>query len=241
MSLPCIIAHRCGGALAPENSLAGLLIAARMGCRGVEFDVMLTADGVPVLMHDETLERTTDRQGRLADLSLAELSNVDAGCRHHPAFAVSPVPTFRSALALCADLGLWANVEIKPATGHEAATGRVVADQLAASPMAGTAMLSSFSPAALAAAVSAQPALPRALLVEHVPANWSEAVHQAGATAIHCAARHLSPVTAAAIARAGLRLACYTVNRREEADALFAAGVSALFTDRPDLWQPTEM
>ena len=93
MIYPRIIAHRCGGALAPENTLAGLRLAARLGCGGVEFDTMLAADGVPVLMHDETLERTTSGCGRVADLDSISLARFDAGSRHHPAFAAEPVPT----------------------------------------------------------------------------------------------------------------------------------------------------
>ena len=79
MIYPRIIAHRCGGALAPENTLAGLRVAARLGCRGVEFDAMLAADGVPVLIHDETLERTTSGLGRVTDSESAQLIRLDAG------------------------------------------------------------------------------------------------------------------------------------------------------------------
>jgi hypothetical protein len=147
---PRIIAHRCGGALAPENTLAGLRLAACIGCKGVEFDAMLAADGVPVLIHDETLERTTTGRGRVAALDSATLIRLDAGIRHHPAFVGEPLPTLDVALRLCAALGLWANVEIKPAAGLEAETGRVVARHAAAA--TGGLLLSSFSSLALRAA-----------------------------------------------------------------------------------------
>lgn len=239
MIYPRIIAHRCGGALTPENTLAGLRLAARLGCRGVEFDAMLAADGVPVLIHDETLERTTSGQGRVADMSSAQLAGLDAGCRHHPAFAVEPPPTLDEALLLCAVLGLWANVEIKPSTGQEAETGRVVARHAAAA--RGKLLLSSFSAAALRAAADEAAQLPRAILVEAIPADWRDRVAATGALAVHCSARTLTAEALAAVRGAGLPLACYTVNRRDEADHLFAMGVSAVFTDRPDLWSATEM
>ncbi|MDK9715911.1 MAG: glycerophosphodiester phosphodiesterase [Sulfuritalea sp.] len=239
MGYPRIIAHRCGGALAPENTLAGLRLAARLGCRGVEFDAMLAADGVPVLIHDETLERTTSGQGRVADMDSARLVRLDAGSRHHAAFAVEPVPTLDQALQLCAALGLWANVEIKPAAGHEVATGRVVARHAAA---AGCRLvLSSFSVAALQAAAAEAPQLPRALLVESISADWRERVTGLGAIALHCSARGLTAGIAAAVRADGFPLACYTINRRDEAERLFAMGVSAVFSDRPDLWAPAEM
>ncbi|MCX7149997.1 MAG: glycerophosphodiester phosphodiesterase [Rhodocyclales bacterium] len=239
MIYPRIIAHRCGGALTPENTLAGLRLAKRLGCRGVEFDAMLAADGVPVLIHDETLERTTSGQGRVADTSSTQLARLDAGSRHHPAFAVEPLPTLDEALRLCAALGLWANVEIKPSAGQEAEIGRVVARHAAEAK--GKLLLSSFSAAALRAAADEAAQLPRAILVEAIPADWRERIEAAEASAVHCAARALTAEALAAVRGAGLPLACYTVNRREDAERLFAMGVSAVFTDRPDLWSAAEM
>lgn len=239
MIYPRIIAHRCGGALAPENTLAGLRIAARLACRGVEFDAMLGADGIPVLIHDETLERTTSGQGRVAAIDSGQLQRVDAGGRHHAAFAGEPLPTLDQALRLCATLGLWANVEIKPATGMDPATGRAVARVAAA--VGGTLLLSSFSAQALQAAAAEAPLLPRAMLVESVPADWRARLTESGSVALHCAANRLARDVAQAVRAAGYPLACYTVNRREDAARLFALGVSAVFSDRPDLWQAAEM
>ena len=239
MIYPRIIAHRCGGALAPENTLAGLHVAARLGCRGVEFDAMLAADGLPVLIHDETLERTTSGRGRVAGTSSARLAGLDAGCRHHPAFAAEPLPTLDDALRLCAALGLWANVEIKPSAGQDVETGGVVARHAAGAK--GPLLLSSFSTAALCAAAGQATALPRALLVEAIPGDWRERMAECGALALHASARALTDHARKAVLDAGFSLACYTVNRREDAERLFARGVSAVFTDRPDLWLLAEM
>lgn len=239
MSYPRIIAHRCGGALAPENTLAGLRLAARLGCRGVEFDAMLTADGVPVLMHDETLERSTSGCGRVADMDAAGLARLDAGGQHHPAFAVEPVPTLDEALRVCAALGLWANVEIKPSAGKEVETGQAVARQAAAA--TGKLLLSSYSSLALCAAADEAVHLPRALVVGAVPADWRERILKTGARALHASARALTGEAMQAVRDAGFPLACYTVNRRDEAERLFAMGASAVFTDRPDLWASPEM
>jgi glycerophosphoryl diester phosphodiesterase len=239
MIYPRIIAHRCGGALTPENTLAGLRLAARLGCRGVEFDAMLAADGVPVLIHDETLERTTSGRGRVADMNSAQLARLDAGSRHHSAFAAEPLPTLDEALRLCAALGLWANVEIKPSAGQDAETGRAVARHAVLA--SGKLVLSSFSAEALQAATETADRLPRALLVEAITADWRERMAQAGALALHAAARTLTAETAAAVRDAGFPLACYTVNHHDEAARLFAMGVSAVFTDRPDLWLSSEL
>ena len=228
---PRIIAHRCGGALAPENSLAGLAAAARIGCRGVEFDAMLSADGVPVLMHDETVARTTDGRGTVAALTVAELRRLDLGGE--------PVPLLVEALAHCAKLGLWANVELKPPAGGEAELGRVAGHLLAAH-WNGRGVVSSFSAEALVAARRLAPELSYALLVDALPVDWRERVRQVHAAAIHAAAPRLTDTALAAVQAEGLMLACYTVNRRADAERLLARGV-AVFTDRPDLWQPDEM
>ena len=108
-SLPRWFAHRGGGTLAPENTLAGIRLAARMGFKAVEFDVMLSADGTPVLIHDETLERTTSGAGRVCDTSDDALFLLDAGNGER-------IPRFSEAAALCREYGLLANIEIKPAS-----------------------------------------------------------------------------------------------------------------------------
>lgn len=215
-----------------------------MGCRGVEFDVALTADGVPILMHDETLERTTNGTGFVAHKTAAEIALLDAGRKHHPAFAASPAPTFQAALQTCTKLGLWANVEIKPTPGTEVETGRVVATLVAvhvANSQPGTVLLSSFSTLALQQAMHLAPTIPRALLTESIPVDWHEQLQACGASALHAAAAGVCAEHIAPLCNSGIPLACYTVNDRTTAAALFGAGVSAIFTDRIDLWPPEDM
>ena len=232
LSYPRIIAHRCGGALAPENTLAGLEIAAALGCAGIEFDVMLSADAVPVVIHDETLERTTNGHGRVAELSLRELQKLDAGHNHHKAYAGEPIPRLEAIMARAAQHKLWTNIEIKPAAGHDKETGKTVAQALAE--WSGPGIVSSFSGAALRSARATSPTLPLALLYEHLPPHWRDDYDELGALAIHLAARHVSSATAQALGK--VAWACYTVNDHIEADRLFALGCTAIFTDRPDLW-----
>lgn len=237
--LPRWIAHRGGGALAPENTLAGFRLAARLGYRAVEFDVMLTADGEPVLIHDETLERTTTGSGRVADQDWRMIAGVDAGIRFHKAWAGEPLPRLAEALELCAVLGLAANVEIKPAASHDEATGRVVAETVARQwPPERPLLLSSFSELALAAARSAAPALPRALLVERIPEDWAVRLRRLGCVALHARAETLASGQVAELAAAGVQLAAYTANSHELAETCFGMGVSAVFTDRLDCLGP---
>jgi glycerophosphoryl diester phosphodiesterase len=224
---PRIIAHRCGGALAPENSLAGLTAAARIGCRGVEFDTMLAADGVPILMHDETVERTTNGRGAVAALASTELRALDLGGE--------PVPLLAEAIERCQDLGLWANIELKAPRGGEARLGET-AGRLLAAAWDGRGVISSFSEMALAAARSEAPRFEYALLFEKVPRDWRARAQRLGVVAIHCAARHADAKMIAALRADGFTVACYTVNAVAAAELLWAKGVAGVFTDRPDLW-----
>lgn len=234
--LPRWIAHRGGGALAPENTLAGFELAVRLGFRAVEFDVMLTADGVPVLMHDETLERTTDGRGALAASTWEVVARLDAGGRFHRAWSGERVPRLQDALAACSRLRLAANVEIKPAVGHEQETGREVAAIVAN--WRGTVLLSSFSELALEAASAAAPAAPRALLFEAVPSDWRQRVERLGCMAFHARADGLDEAIVGEATVAGVHVAAYTVNDAALGNRLFANGVAALFTDRLDRLGP---
>jgi glycerophosphoryl diester phosphodiesterase len=233
LALPRWIAHRGGGSLAPENTLGGIRLAARLGFRAVEFDVMLSGDGTPVLIHDETLERTTNGVGRVCATPDARLFALNAGHGE-------PIPRFAEAAALCRELGLLANVEIKPATGHEKATAEVVA-RMTADLWQGAAvppLLSSFSLEALEIARDLAPDIERGVLFEVVPAGWLAEMRRLQAVSLHCDAALLHDDVLAEAAAQGIPVLCYTVNAAERAEVLFARGVSALFTDRLDLFSP---
>ena len=219
---PRIIAHRCGGVLAPENTLAGLAAAARLGCRAVEFDVMLTADHVPILMHDETLDRTTRCTGRVAEMSFADMRARD-----------ETVPTLEEALAECWRRALWVNIELKPAAGYEQITGQVVGRWLARH-WNGHGLISSFSEKSTLALRHEIPAADCALLFDVLPGDWQARCDRVGATAVHLDAAQVDDAVAAQLG--GFRWACYTVNETAEAERLFASGCAAIFTDHPALW-----
>ena len=228
-TLPRWFAHRGGGALAPENTLAGLRLAVAMGYRAVEFDVMLSADGTPVLIHDETVERTTNGQGAVSELSDAVLFDLDAGGGER-------IPRFADTADFCVAHGLLANVEIKPATGHDEATAQAVArmtDQRW-STAAVKPLISSFSLAALEIARDLAPGIPRGVLYEDVPADWHAELRRLGAVSLHCDATRLSDAVLAEAAAAGVPVLCYTVNSENQAKILVDRGVSAMFTDRLD-------
>jgi glycerophosphoryl diester phosphodiesterase len=237
---PRLIGHRGAAGLAPENTVASFRKAAELGVRWVEFDVHLSADGVPVVIHDDTVDRTTSGRGAIASLSLAELQVLDAGTWFDPRFEGERVPTLEAIVALLGKLGLGAVVEIKPSRGAEAATAEAAVrlllkrwpDHLPPP------MVSSFKLEAIERAHEVAPGIARALLVGRVRDGWQRDVDRLGCAALHADQRRLDAATVATVTRAGLPLFAYTVNDAARAAKLFEWGVAAVFSDRPDLIEP---
>jgi glycerophosphoryl diester phosphodiesterase len=249
-TFPRVIAHRGGGTLAPENTVAGLRCGLEHGFHAVEFDVMLSADGVPVLMHDPAFGRTVPGIGNVSETSAKLLSTMDAGSWFGPKFAGEPVPTFADAIAFCHREGIWMNVEIKPAPGYAAETGRAAAAllkqmlavqadaRLAEDDSMPLPLFSSFSPEALIAARDIAPDIPRGLLMASVQQDWRARLEQVEAVALHTNYRNLKEEQARAVKDAGAGLLCYTVDDPDMARRLLGWGVDALCTDRVDLIGP---
>lgn len=234
--LPRLIGHRGAASLAPENTLAGFRKAAEAGVRWVEFDVRLAGDGRCILLHDDTLERTTSGRGRADLLGFEELRRLDAGAWFGPGFAGERIPSLEEAIELLAELGLGANVELKPGPGAEAATGKAVAEMLRARwpKSLPTPLVSSFKEAALAAFRDAAPEVPRGLLFSAVPADWRARAESLGCVTIHCNQNRLTRSQAREIIEAGFPILAYTVNDPARAEELWGWGVATMITDCPD-------
>ena len=230
-----MIGHRGAAAWAPENTLAGFHQARALNCRWVEFDVRLTADARPILLHDNRLERTTNGRGKVGALSLAAVRRHDAGAWFGPSFAGERVPTLEEAVTLLAELGLGANVELKATRGWETETGTLIADLLVRlwPSELPEPLISSFQPAALAAARARAPGIARGILFRAIPQNWRAVAEKLGCATIHADHRRLRPALVADIRGAGYPLLAYTVNDPRRADALFDWGVTSVFSDDP--------
>ncbi|MCE3607480.1 glycerophosphodiester phosphodiesterase [Massilia sp. P8910] len=243
---PTSLAHRGGGKLAPENTIAGLRCGLAHGFRAVEFDVMLARDGVPVVMHDPYLGRTVAGSGNVYNYAAAELVTMDAGSWFSAQYRGETVPLFTQFVQFCKDNRIWMNIEIKPAPGFEEETGRVVASltralfglEIAQDDPRQIPLLSSFSPVALAAALEAAPDLPRALLLDRMEDGWQTQARELDVVAIHTNHKHLNETLARQIKAAGYGLFCYTVNDPARAHEIFGWGVDAFCTDRIDLIGP---
>ena len=238
-SFPLWIAHRGAGKLAPENTLAAFRIGASHGHTAFECDVKLSADGVPFLLHDDTLERTTNGRGVAGERTWDDLSRLDAGSWHSPAYAGEPIASFHAIAAFCVANAVALDLELKPSPGTDLATGRSVGEWACKlwhgrSPL----LLSSFKPQALMGAREVAPELPRALLLDTL---WSGCMEMAAA--LDCVAiitnhQLMDAALLAQIHAGGRRALVYTVNDAARADELIALGIDGIVTDAVDRLGP---
>ena len=238
--LPFWIAHRGAGKLAPENTLAAFRLGAQHGYRAFECDVKLSADGVPFLLHDATLDRTTPASGVAGERPWSALSRLDAGGWHSAEYAGEPLPSLEAIACYVQRNGFSLNLEIKPTPGAEHATGRVVGEACerlwrdAPAPL----LISSFRPEALLGARETAPTVPRALLVDSLWPGWFETAQSLDCVAVVANYNLMDAALIARLRGAGLRALSYTVNDPAEARRLVALGIDGLITDAVDRFSP---
>jgi glycerophosphoryl diester phosphodiesterase len=223
LQLPKVVGHRGAAAYAPENTLDSFREARRRGATWVEIDVKLTADSVPILMHDASLKRTTGVDRLVAETRAADLPG--------------DVPTFEAAIECFRELGLGCNVEIKPCEGREAETARVAVETLRRCwPSSLPApMLSSFKDASLAAALKTAPEYVRASLIDEIKDEWLARAKAVQAVGINTSGKRLTAPQAVAIKKAGFILGVYTINEGDVARVLVGMGADCVITDAPDV------
>lgn len=228
---PAVIAHRGFSAIAPENTIAAVEASIDAGAGMVEVDVLLSADGAVVCIHDDTVDRTTDGSGRVAELTLAELKRLDAGGRFDRRFRDERIPTLDEVLAVARGRIL-VNVEIK----EEAPVGIVprVAAAIRGHGMEQRVLLSSFAVHTLRRAVTEAPEIPRALLVDTLRGDTWQLAREIGVVAVNPKRKLADEGFVAEAHRRGMAVLPYTVNRRRAMERLIRIGVDGVFTDRPD-------
>jgi glycerophosphoryl diester phosphodiesterase len=211
-----------------------------------ECDVTLSADNALFLLHDATLDRTSNRHGDARSMLWEGLSKLDAGSWHSPSYAGEPLASLEVIAGYCLDNNFFLNIEIKPTPGLEAETGTAVAGAAArlwkntATPSIPTIppLLSSFQPASLRAAKQAQPQLPRGLLLDKLSPGWVDAALELDCVAGVCNYRLWTEVTVRAAMQAGLRTLAYTANDEAAVHRLLELGVDGIITDRVDFFKP---
>ena len=239
--LPLWVAHRGAGRLAPENTLAAFRLGAAHGYRAFECDVKLSADGVPFLLHDATLERTTSGRGVAGELDWSALSRIDAGTWHSRAYAGEPLPSLQALAAYLRANAFALDLEIKPTPGTDHHTGQVVgreAARLWAGADAPPLLFSSFRPEALAGARETAPHIPRALLLDTLWPGWLDVAQQLGCVAVITNYNAMSAQALGQIHGAAMRGLVYTVNDPAPAAWLQSIGIDGIITDAVDRFPP---
>jgi glycerophosphoryl diester phosphodiesterase len=239
-SLPQIIAHRGDSSRAPENTLAAFEAAIDSGAHRVEFDVQLTRDGVPVVFHDDVLDRTTNGSGPVGTLCFVEIRRLDAGSWFGPRFEGQRVPSLDEVLRLCGSR-ICMNVEIKFSDTAQEPDGledRVVG-ALRAHGLAEVTVVSSFRSAALERVRLLAPEIRRESL-------YDEGVHPTALGALEWAATTASesfnlclttllsaPWLVTEAHERGLGIKVFTVDEPSEFLQVLELGVDGVFTSRP--------
>ncbi len=235
---PFVIAHAACKGHAPENTLAGVRAALELGVDGMEVDVHATADGVPILIHDPTADRTTDGQGDVTKMSLAQVRKLDAGARQFEGrFAGEPIPTLAEALELTRGRALMV-LEIKQLDIEEQVL-RVVRDLGAVNDC----VVHSFLPQVVARYRASEPSMPAALLTNTVDlTDWASLFASALSLNAQGVSVFYPRVDADVVRQAHLRKLTFytwTVNEVEDMRRLCDYGVDAITTDYPDRLRTT--
>jgi glycerophosphoryl diester phosphodiesterase len=232
IEIPHIVAHRGASIEAPENTIAAFRVAGARGAKWIECDVTLSADNKCVLIHDDTLERTTNGTGPIHQSDLASLRNLDAGGWFSDIYKGERIPTLTDTLETLYFMEMGANLEIKPSGCDPVRLCQEVIAELKRAHKLPI-LISSFDDVAVAEMRRNAPELPCGWLLETLPKNWKADYERLGASAIHIDHKALTPVTAAEIVDAGVPLVCYTINEVERAQELFSWGVTSVITDDP--------
>ncbi len=237
IKLPKIIGHRGVAAYAPENTLEGIHTAADMGVEWVELDVKLTKDQIPVIFHDDTLDRTTNGTGPVAQRTLDDLRQLECGSWFADSFAGIKIPTLEEALDILLERKLGLNLEIKPCPGRERETAEAALDVLSQVWDDHSRLLvSSFSLVSLETAFEMAQDWHRGLLIgEDWPENWEELADFLQVSSVNVNAMTVTRDEIEAVMDKGLPVLAYTVNDAEDARRLLRWGIDGVFSDSPDV------
>lgn len=235
-NLPRVIAHRGASAYAPENTLAAMSQAKVLGASWVEFDVQLTRDDILVVFHDESLDRTTNGQGRLREQQYAQLAQLDAGSWFSHAFYRERIASLADMLAYLQQIGLNANIELKSLPGDE----KIVAEKFALlltqayNKLSISCIVSSFSVDTLYYVRQLMPTIPIGILFSKWRDDWQVLAEELDCYSLHFRYNSYSKNRVVSLKKSGCKLFAYTVNDIRLAERLFAMGIDVIFTDYPD-------
>jgi glycerophosphoryl diester phosphodiesterase len=237
MDLPKIIGHRGACGYAPENTFASFKKALSFQCHYIEFDVMLSADGIPFVFHDVKLKRTTNGKGEVGQVSADYLESLDAGRWYGRQFADEKIPQFSAMLEWLLEFKVSANIEIKPYPGTSKETAVAVISHINRiwPSSVELPLISSFDLQVLRVCQALSPEAPLGILLHHWDPQWKQMAKEIRCVSFHFNSRILTQARVQEIKEAGYKVLAYTVNRKRLANKLFQWGVDAVFSDYPNL------
>jgi glycerophosphoryl diester phosphodiesterase len=235
-----VIGHRGASGYAPENTLASMTKAHELGAEWVEFDVMLASTGEPVIIHDYTLDRTTNGVGEVDKTDFQTLSSLDCGSWFSKNHTGLKIPLLSELLTHVAQLNLGINIEIKPSPGKEQLTAQTAIDFLESHwpKTCKIPLISSFSAEALQAVHQANIDCKLGFIIDEWESDWERVVDQLGCSSLHVDHKVLTAARVEEVKKRGQVLLAYTVNHDARAQELFSWGVDSIFSDYPDLILP---
>lgn len=233
---PLVFAHRGASFDAPENTMAAFRLAHEMGADGVELDTLLTLDDIPVVIHDFTLEKTTDGTGKVRDKLLRDLKRLDAGSHYDFSFRTERIPTLDETLEFFAKTGMLVNIELKSVGWRHSLLESLTLGAIRKHNMQSRVIISSFNPFALRRFHHLAPNIPLGYLYAPEVPTWLRffmlgVPHQAR----HPEQRMIDAAYMTWAQKQGYRVNTWTVDDPERALALRDLGVDAIITNRPDL------
>jgi glycerophosphoryl diester phosphodiesterase len=210
-------------------------VAHAQGASWVEFDVKLTKDNIPILMHDDMLERTTNGRGRVADFTYEQIRKLDAGSWFNPVYAGEHVPTLERALDFVVRNGMMANIELKPCPGRARLTAEIALKAIEEiwPEKRPYPLVSSFDQESLQVARELQPSWPRGILLDEWERDWGDRIAEVDASTINLNQSLINTDSMRALLLAERPILAYTVNNPQRAKELLGLGVTAIFTDDP--------
>ncbi len=238
LKLPKIIGHRGAAGYAPENTLDSIHTAADMGVKWVELDVKLTHDQVPVLFHDDDLERTTNGSGKIAQTTYEDLKQLEAGSWYADSFTGLKIPTLEEAVDVLIEHDLGLNLTIKSCPGREKETAEVALDLLSQIwDDHDKLLISSLSHVSLETAQDIATDWARGLILpnEEWPENWKDLISYLDVKTVNINGETCQREQIEELIDLEKRVLAYAINDPMRARLLQSWGVDAFLTDTPDV------
>ncbi|MFA9558761.1 glycerophosphodiester phosphodiesterase family protein [Evansella sp. AB-rgal1] len=228
-----IIAHRGNKKYTPENTMTAFYSACTYPIDGIEFDLQSTKDNIPVVIHDEKIDRTTNGRGFVHSFTLRELKQFDAGSWFHERFRGEKIPTFEEVLQWSKDTGLTLHVELKKQKLKTKSFIDTCLNLINDYDMSNSVVISTFEHSYIEYVKEKKPTIRTALLTKTPPFRATLYAKKRRANAIHIRHSYQSTYYYKRWAKAGLPVRVYNVHRLKDALKCFRLQVEAIITDDP--------